>query len=264
MNQIIDELLKERAYYDEVLRRLGEPEKIEGSLVIHKRKGNVEYYESLKDGDTRKRKYLGANDLDRVRKLAKAPYEEKIRKMASARLKSLDDLIDEYKKGSIDDAYDKISPERKALFAPVLPTISQKIEAWQKSDYRRNSYKFDTKQFITTDKGERVRSKFEKILADTLNRYGIPYKYECPILLPNGNKIYPDFTILNKRTGEEVYWEHFGMMDDPKYFFKTIEKIQTYQMLGIRLGRGLIMTFEYSEKGMDQRDIEEIIRKHLL
>lgn len=27
--------------------------------------------------------------------------------------------------------------------------------------------------------------------------------------------VYPDFTFLSRRTGEEIYWEHEGMMDKP-------------------------------------------------
>ena len=55
-----------------------------------------------------------------------------------------------------------------------------------------------------TYKGERVRSKSEMIIANELFRNNIPYKYELPIELENWNKkvtIYPDFTVLNKRTG---------------------------------------------------------------
>ena len=48
-----------------------------------------------------------------------------------------------------------------------------------------------------TIKGERVRSKSEKIIADELYRYQIPYKYEFPLTLATHNRniqLYPDFT----------------------------------------------------------------------
>ena len=40
--------------------------------------------------------------------------------------------------------------------------------------------------------------------------------YEKPLYLP-GMKypIFPDFTILDLRALEEVYWEHLGRMADP-------------------------------------------------
>lgn len=60
--------------------------------------------------------------------------------------------------------------------------------------------------FLTMN-GEYVRSKTEKIIADLLYHLGIPYVYECPLQLSDG-KVYPDFTILNKRT-RRVYSEAF-------------------------------------------------------
>lgn len=52
---------------------------------------------------------------------------------------------------------------------------------------------------ILTNRGERVRSKSEKIIADCFFRKGIPYKYECPLYLKGLGIIYPDFTILSKK-----------------------------------------------------------------
>ena len=42
-------------------------------------------------------------------------------------------------------------------------------------------------------------------------------------------KITPDFVLLNKRTRQEFYFEHFGMMDNPEYSSKAIHKIEMYQ-----------------------------------
>ena len=66
-----------------------------------------------------------------------------------------------------------------------------------------------------TSKGERVRSKSEVIIADVLNREGVPYRYEYPIYIKGIGKIYPDFTVLNIGIRKEMIWDHFGMMDDP-------------------------------------------------
>lgn len=42
---------------------------------------------------------------------------------------------------------------------------------------------------------------------------GIPYRYEYPLVLEGNVKVYLDFTILKMPEREEVYLEHFGMMD---------------------------------------------------
>lgn len=47
---------------------------------------------------------------------------------------------------------------------------------------------------ILTDRGERVRSKTEKIMADYFYRKGIEYKYEQPIYLKGLGTVYPDFS----------------------------------------------------------------------
>lgn len=57
---------------------------------------------------------------------------------------------------------------------------------------------------IYTQKGERVRSKSEKTLADYFYYHGIPYKYECPLLLKGFGIIYPDFTFLTRRSQKEM------------------------------------------------------------
>ena len=50
--------------------------------------------------------------------------------------------------------------------------------------------------------------------------------------------VYPDFTFLSPKTGEEIYWEHDGRMDDPEYARKAIKKIETYEKNGIFQGKG--------------------------
>ena len=37
--------------------------------------------------------------------------------------------------------------------------------------------------------------------------------------------IHPDFTVLNVRTREILYWEHLGMMDNKEYIESALAKI---------------------------------------
>ena len=37
------------------------------------------------------------------------------------------------------------------------------------------------------------------------------YKYECPLYLKGVGIIYPDFTFLSRKSGEEIYWENNGI-----------------------------------------------------
>ena len=60
-----------------------------------------------------------------------------------------------------------------------------------------------------------VRSKSEAIIANLLADRNVPFKYEEPLFAPDGTMFLPDFTVTFK--GEEFYWEHLGMLDNPAY-----------------------------------------------
>ena len=111
-----------------------------------------------------------------------------------------------------------------------------------------------------TIRGEKMRSKSEVMIANSIYRHALPYKPELPLKCKNGRSLYPDFTILDPRTMEEYIWEHFGIMDDPVYAAEACRKIQTYNDEGYVLGRNLICTFETSETPLSSVVIENIIK----
>ena len=115
-----------------------------------------------------------------------------------------------------------------------------------------------------TNRGERVRSKSEKILADLFNSYGLVYCYEPHIVLYNGQKCYPDFAILNIRERKTYYWEHFGLASDDNYSEKNLEKLAKYEKSGIILGENLIISTESSGVSLDIYLIEKKIKDFLL
>ena len=81
---------------------------------------------------------------------------------------------------------------------------------------------------IKTKRGEYVRSKSEKILADLFYENGIPYQYEPAFRLINGKLVYPDFVLLNVRERKTFYWEHYGLASDETYSTKNIDKLCLY------------------------------------
>lgn len=108
-----------------------------------------------------------------------------------------------------------------------------------------------------------MRSKSEKILADRFDDYKIPYKYEYPLVL-SGRKVYPDFTFFHPTGNQQIYWEHFGIMDDPSYCDSTLRKIELYNHNGIYIGGNLIVTFETAGYNLNDRLVEGYIRRYLL
>ena len=73
--------------------------------------------------------------------------------------------------------------------------------------------------------------------------------------------MYPDFTILNVLTREEVYLEHFGLMDDINYVENMMFKLNTYERNGIYLGVNLFITHETSKIPLNTRTLDGLIRK---
>ena len=118
-------------------------------------------------------------------------------------------------------------------------------------------------QELFTTKGERVRSKSEVLIADSLNRLGIPYRYEYPLKLKNGITVHPDFLCLNVRTRQEFYWEHFGMMDNPEYTENAIHKLQQYSENNLHPGINLILTMETISNPLNLKYIEQQIKNYL-
>ncbi|MBE7056315.1 MAG: hypothetical protein E7388_02590 [Ruminococcaceae bacterium] len=95
---------------------------------------------------------------------------------------------------------------------------------------------------ILTDRGEMVRSKSEKFIADTLYKYNLDYRYEQKLDL-DGMLFHPDFTIINPLNNNTYYWEHLGL-DDPNYLVGWENKKRIYKENGIEIGNNLIITTE--------------------
>lgn len=212
--------------------------------------------------DGKNSNYIRKADKDLAEKLAYKKYL----------ICLLDDMI--YQKEGIDSHlkhhFSRSNSTDALLTDPVYkhllpssfsPKDSTSIE-WINAPYERNK-KYPEQLTIETTCGIYVRSKSEALIAMILSNYNIPFRYECELRL--GEIIlYPDFTILHPKTNKIYYFEHFGMMDEPKYCNKTIQKLQTYFSHGILPTMNLITTYETSDRPISAREIEEIVKKYFL
>lgn len=163
----------------------------------------------------------------------------------------------------IDSELPKLHTQRQLLVTPIEPIWEKEFARWYDSEYHGKEFYEGTAE-IVTEKGERVRSKSEKILADYFYRNNILYQYEKPLYLKGYGTIYPDFTFLSKKTRKEIYWEHEGMMDKPEYAKSAVKKIESYQRNGIHLGERLILTFETELTVLNSQIVEELVEKYLV
>ena len=92
---------------------------------------------------------------------------------------------------------------------------------------------FDGKHIHRSRRGELMISKSEVIIANELQSAGLDYAYERPLIVSDGSRRYPDFTIEDAETGNVWYWEHLGMKGDAEYDRKWALKLRWYRDNGI-------------------------------
>lgn len=233
-----------------------------GTLRVSCGKNWTQYYHCMPDGK-KNGKYIPKSEENLIRRLAQKAYDEKILKLTKKRLSQIKRITRDYEEEEIEDVFSKEHKGRQKWIRPVEPTWKQQLEEWMSKDYRRKEFQEDA-PIIMTNRGERVRSKSEKILADYFFQKGIIYKYECPLYLKGIGVVHPDFTFLSRKTRQEIYWEHDGRMDDPIYAQNAVRKIQAYEKNGIYPGERLILTFETTKNVLDMELVEKLVSRYLM
>ena len=234
----------------------------EGILRATMCRGTPQYYRKS-DSKEGKGVYIRANDLETARAIAQKEYDEKVLKTSMDELKTLNILIKKYERGTGEDIYKKLQPQRQALITPVMVPDDEFVRQWLSQPYKGLGFDPGYPE-IYNSSGLRVRSKSEMMIPDKYNEFGIPSKYECPLYLEGYGFVYPDFTLLNVRLRKVFYHEHCGMMDDPLYADSNVDKIYAYERNGIIQGKNLILTFETKNRPLLPMDIELLIKEFLL
>lgn len=240
----------------------------EGHLrVAQKGNGRPQYYQYISPDDLTG-KYIRKKDINFAGILAQKDYEKNIIPLLQKEITALEEYLARPADGHIiSEFYDNLCPARQALITPVTLTDEQYTTRWQEVTWVGRSFAPDAPSLFTAH-GERVRSKSEVIIADTLFRHKIPYRYEFPLTLKRCDDhttvtLHPDFLCLNTRTRQEFYWEHFGLIDDPEYSKNATGKLRLYTENGILPGRNLIITMETQTEPLSTRVLEKIIAEFL-
>lgn len=234
----------------------------EGTLHICSSGGRTQYYQR-KDKKDRSGIYIPKKNIHIARALAQKDYDKKVLSAAEKELKVISEYMADYPVINVEKVYESLHRERQKLIIPVMETDELFIENWESITYHGKEFYEDVPEYYTA-KGERVRSKSEVIIADTLNREGIPYRYEFPIYISGIGNFYPDFIVLNVRMRKEMFWEHLGMMDDSDYLENAIQKIAKYEQNGLFVGDKLILTYETRKNPINQKQIKNLIYHYLL
>ncbi len=228
-------------------------------LRISTNKGTFQYYKITTAGD-KLGTYIPKDSLQEAKNLAQADYLQKLLPLLQTELDHINRLL------SIQPSTAKLlatfHPGRRKLLTPATLSDKEYGAAWLSVEY--NHKPFDpAAPVLQTSTGLRVRSKSEMLIAETLNRLGIPFRYEFPVSLKNYTA-HPDFFCLNLKTRQEFFWEHFGMMDDTEYAQKAVTKLSDYQNCGIFPGKNLIISTETRETPLSVKQIEQLAKEYLL
>ena len=264
INSLYDALLERKAYL-ETLRREKQRQLAAappGTLRISKRRGYPQYYHR-ETSASRSGKYLGTDHSSVIRQLAQKSYDQKVLSAAEEELTAVCKLLSGCPAVLAEDIYDQLPESRRQLIDPLVIPFEEYAATWESRPFTSLGFADDTTELLT-DKGERVRSKSEMIIADLLYRENLHYKYECPLALGNNFTVYPDFTILHPITRREIYWEHMGMMDDENYASSALKKLASYILAGHYPGEDLILTFETHSVPLNMRMLHAIVEHMLL
>ena len=271
-----NKLIKATNLYEEAGRRYDELSKIkmelekelsaapEGKIHIVKTNKRVQFY--LREDKTDKSgKYISKKETRKIRKYVQKSYDEKILKMINDELQGLEILLSNSAviANRIRNTYSDNPLEVKRMIVPIDISDEDYKKQWQEMAYIGKPVAEHVPYFETQRK-ERVRSKSELTIANMLDQYGVPYKYECPVILKNGRQVYPDFTVLNVKERKVFYWEHRGMMDDREYARHAVLKTKELRNIGIALGDNMIITEETSTVPLGTDEIESVIVQFLL
>ena len=265
MQDIFNKLLERKNY---LLKMIDQTEKQlinipEGNLRIvsnHSVSKKPRYYLRTNPADPTGT-YIKEKDKDIIYKLAQKDYNQRLLESAHNELIAINKYLSHYPNINAEQVYEHLHLERQKLVTPIQITNKEYTQNWLAYEYDKKAFEENTPE-LYTEKNERVRSKSEVIIADSLNRAGIPYRYECPLKLSGGIIVHPDFTLLHIKTRKNIYWEHLGMMDDETYAESAINKLSLYLKNGISLGDNLILTFETKNNPMNHKMIDAMIKNH--
>lgn len=180
--------------------------------------------------------YLDRSKQDIKEQLASKKYYEKLFAAVTKELTALEKINKLNHSDAIIHTYESLNEGLKKLIHPINIDDSTYAKMWETATYKGLEFDAEDKTEFYTKRGERVRSKSELLIANTLNDNNIPYRYEYPVELDTGKKYYPDYVAHN------------------------MLKFNEYKKAGVILGVNLFVTYETSSMPLGTGEIERLIR----
>ena len=228
----------------------------QGSLRVSFHGKTPQFYQAM-PGQTRKPRYLGKKEHALAINLGQKDYDIKLEKSLSKEIRLLDSLIRFYESNAPEDVLDRLPAAKASIITPAFPSNEEFIKQWLSVSFTGLPFP-DEASVHYTQRGERVRSKSEVLIADLLYKHGIPYRYEYPIRIKS-RTVHPDFCIMKMSARKEIIWEHFGLLNDHEYRENFLTKLASYTSNGYFPGINLIMTFESAQQPLNSKMVARMI-----
>lgn len=259
MNLLHYQMTKRKEYLEDLKKRLEQEMKHfpEGNLRTSKDRGIPRYFHVLNPNDTRGQ-YIPKGNTELAQQLAQKDYAQKLYKKVTAELTDINKFLKRHNSCELEQVHTNMNTYRKELITPMIIPDELFVQAWEQESYNTNPY-YPEQRVYPTKKDELVRSKSEVMLADMYYEMGIPYRYEAELVLKDGKKKYPDFTLLKKSTREIIYHEHLGLLDDEEYREANFAKLEEYRKNGIYPGKNLILTYEAEGCYLNIKDVKKMV-----
>ncbi|MBQ8925508.1 MAG: hypothetical protein IJ051_04505 [Clostridia bacterium] len=222
----------------------------EGSLVVNRktRTSVPGFYRVSQKGA--ERVYLGKSHSDTIARLAQKEYDQKALRTARKELVAINKILKYCDMAKVEDVLGSCQEEKKKFITPAIESDEAFRIRWLSQKFVQKQ-KNEGDKLYSTERGDLVQSKSEGIQADYLFHHNYAYLYEKRVKLIDHGRVtyrYPDFTILDPVTRQEVIFEHFGMVDQDHYFRNSfIDKLRLYLENGYVIGENLLFTFETQE-----------------
>lgn len=265
MNVVLETLDAREELLDSVIAKIKRSRKKvpDGRIRICKNKnGRVQYY-LLTDPENKTGKYIKKKDRGVAYAIAQKEYNRRVLELATKEKNYITKFRKNVKPIQFEDVYANMCKDRKDMISPVYLPDDEFIKRWLSVEYEKLPFTNKSPEYYS-QKGERMRSKSEVIIADMLTKYNIPYMYEFPIELVDIGIVHPDFRILNVRKRKIIFWEHYGLMDDRDYRNDKMIEIEKYHKSGYVLGDNFIFTMETMKCPLSINMVDHFIRCYCL
>lgn len=231
----------------------------QGRLRISKRSNGNRYYHITHAHET-SGVYIRSSNLELASQLAQKDYLERFLKAAHHELACINSCLRTLDKNNAEAVYTLLNQDRQNLVSPYMVDDDMCADRWNALPFNTNSFEPEEKVFMTR-RGEMVRSKSELIIADMYYSLGIPYRYECELVLKNGKSKYPDFTLFHAPKRMTIYHEHLGCMSNQDYIRRNLIKLRAYEENGIFVGKNLLLTFETEDIPFNIQSFREHVKE---